>query len=208
MVGKKQKKQMFDFLVSKLESSAEKVVPRTKKIVEDLDTNYILIDDRGLVISIDQHYTAKRFEELLSIIQRQTREGRNNIAYVFYKDGETFFRSAAKDNHFKSDKGLSLKNYDNEEMRRIMLLRPEEIMVRERRKFLQYYQPESQRLEEGIETFGFDPVIYNYSHIPEKERFGPLEKPSERLHIWTERHSQQGDLRLIHPGYLKSREQK
>jgi hypothetical protein len=63
--------------------------------------------------------------------------------------------------------------------------RPEEIFVRGiRNRRVQYYQPASERLNEGIEHFVFDNVLFDYSHIPAEQRFGDIEKTSERLFIW------------------------
>jgi len=123
-----------------------------------------------------------------------------NFAVVFYKDGKTFFRSAAEANYFKKKNELSLKNYTTEDMQHMILLRPEEIRVNQDKVFLQYYQPESARLQEGISTFRFEPVVFDYSHL--EKWYVDDDKDSERLFIWTERIDRSGDLQ-IHDDYLK-----
>ena len=63
--------------------------------------------------------------------------------------------------------------------------RPEEIAVHEARKGkLQYYQPESERLEEALVTYKFEPVQFDYSHINPHERYRPNNTESKRIYLW------------------------
>ena len=183
---------MKDWMVSKLEASHTKVEPVTKKLV-GARSSYILVDDNGAVILVDRTYPADALER----VYRMVEAARPNTAAVLYKDGETFFRSAASRKHFKKDQGRSLKYCTDEEFRRMIRFRPEEILLNSRNGgVLQYYQPASARLEEGIETFTFTPVVFDYSHIPKNERYGAVNKDSKRLHIWTDRNHVGGGLVL------------
>ena len=99
-------------------------------------------------------------------------------------------------NYFKKDKYLSLKKYSNEEMHRMILFRPEEIFLNEKRSHLQYYQPSSANLNECLTIFNFQSVRFDYSHIDESGRFKPSDKESKRLYIWNDRKENADSLRL------------
>jgi len=117
--------------------------------------------------------------------RRYLKQTKSSVAMVFYKDGKTFFRSAAKDNNFKGSLDLSLKNYTSEQIQRMIMFRPEEAYMAGRCGVLQYYQPKSDRLDEALATFGFEPVRFDYSHIDSRERFKPQNRDSSKLFIWS-----------------------
>jgi len=123
-----------------------------------------------------------------------------NVASVLYKDGKTFFRSAAavgdtQGKTYKSTKDLSLKEYTMEDMHRMIELRPEEIFL-DNRGDVQYFQPESERLDEDVLSYKLGPVTYDYSHIPKEKRFGPETKEAVRLRLVDERIVYSKDLKL------------
>ena len=186
-----QQRQMLDYIVAKLESSAGRIIPVTRKVVRNTNTNYLEVDDNGLVILVDKKYTGPGFRALC----RELAGGKTDVAVVFFKDGTTFFRNAMEANYFKSEHDLSLKHYTPEQMRRMILLSPEEIFIQDRGRDIQYYQPDSERLEEGIETFTFRPARFDYSHIS-SDRFIPSNADSKRLFIWGDRRHEPGDLEL------------
>ncbi|MFA5258505.1 MAG: hypothetical protein WC979_04200 [Candidatus Pacearchaeota archaeon] len=194
MVSRQQKKQMLDYLVAKLEGSEEKVRPVTKELIPGIKSNYILLGEDGIVFLADQYYAGARLKGLYS----RNKERFPRFGIVFYKDGKTFFRSAAEANYFKKEHELSLKKYDDASMQKMMLLRPEEIFVHRLsdRVGVQYYQPDSPRLEEALASFKFGSVEFDYSHIPSENRFGPVTKESERLFIWHVRAETKEDLAL------------
>ena len=173
---------MLDYLVGKLEGSAM-VEPRAKAILGEEESRYLLVGEKGIVVLVDRVYPGNSFEQLIGA----ARQARPDVAVAFFKDGETFFRSAAEKNYFKMGKDLSLKKYTDEDMQRMMLLRPEEIFVVNMGRSLQYYQPESERLVEEVVSFGFKPVEFDYSHIDSRERFKPRDTESKRLFIWKNR---------------------
>ncbi|MBM3228779.1 hypothetical protein FJZ20_02770 [Candidatus Pacearchaeota archaeon] len=184
MVRKTESNRMLDYMVSKLEGSSERITPSKRKLVGDIESNLIFVGENGIVLMVDKTYPRDSFKYLYRI----ARQGKERVASVVFKDGETFFRSAAEKNYFKKDQMLSLKNYDNEEIQRMMLLRPEEIFLAQNNfGLVQYFQPESPRNEEGLETFRFKPVKFDYSHIDSDYRFKPENTSSKRLHLWGQR---------------------
>jgi len=196
---------MRDYLVSKLEESNDLVVPRTKEIVSGIKSNYLTIGEEGrdgIVLLIDKSYTGNGFKELFQRAKRRTdkQSGEDRVGVVFLKDGDTYFRSAKHRGHQKID-GRSLKKYSAEDVQKLMMLSPPEIALL-KRSYMQYYQPDSSRLKEGLEGFQFKPVIFDYSHVPEGD-FKPDNAPSKRFFIWNFRGHVEDDL-VLDGAYLKS----
>ncbi len=184
MVTKAQKGQMLDYVVAQLEGSSEKVVPVTKSVIPGIDSNYILIGEKGVILMVDQIYSGGSFQDLYG----KARAARPNVASVVLKDGRTFFRNAAEGKDFKRSNGLSLKHYSPQEMHRMILSRSEEIFLEGLNSgWVQYYQPDSERLRAGVEGFHFVPVELDYSHIDSREKFKPQNTISKRLHLWDKR---------------------
>ena len=194
-ITKKQRNHMRDYLISKLEASASRVEPVIVEIAPGIKTNYISVGDEEKILLIDRVYPKKTMNHVYRVLQS---EGR--VTPIFYKDGETFFRNAIKKNYFKKNKHLSLKNYSNQEMHRMILFRPEESFVSSIRDWLQYFQPVSERLSEGVESFKFEPVEFNYDHIG-SDRFQPENRDSEKLRIWIDRRHREENLE-IYKNYL------
>jgi len=195
MVNQKQKKQMRDYLVSKLEPAYPEIIPKTKEIISGLNSNYITLDNEhsGIVLLVDQEYPKNSFEKLFRMAKKQFKE----ITGIVFKDGKTFFRNAAERNYFKKNRRLSLKNYTDFEMNRMILFRSEEIFLNSQKDWVHYFQPESDRLKEGIESFKFKSVIFDYSHIDPYERFKPVDTDSKKLYVWEQRVHNEGALKLI-----------
>lgn len=193
MINQKQQKEMLDYLVARLEKNYSNVTPMTRKISHGIDTNYIKVDD-GLLLLIDKGFSVKENGKNLNTLgivhnaalnfSRQN-YGNSNVGFIIYKDGENFFRPAADRHSYKSEHGLSLKNYDDEDFSRMILFRPEEKYIFDKKEELQYFQPEAEGLKKGIYTFDFKPVIFDYSHIDAYHKFKPKNKPSERDHIFS-----------------------
>ncbi|MBI2628963.1 hypothetical protein HYW74_02680 [Candidatus Pacearchaeota archaeon] len=203
MVSRQQKKEMQEYIASALEGSSSYIEPRNR-IISGINSNYILIGEgatKGLVVMVDQPYPNQALEEFYNKALNQ----RLNPAFVFFKDGKTFFRSAMagkdatgiKSKRRKQKDELGLKEYSNEELRRMISFRPEEEFAKSVQPFVQYYQPESDRLEQGIVSYKFEPVVFDYSHIPPKERWYTSEQDeSTKLRIWTDRNFNSGKLKL------------
>ena len=199
MVNKAQRNRMVDYLVSKLEGSS-KIPPVTREVVSGIDSSFILVDGDGVVLLVDRVYPGDSYARFVG----DARRTRKNVASIIFKDGKNFFRNAAERHDFKRD-GLSLKDYSSDEMYRMILFRPEEIFLYSQGDWLQYFQPESPHLQEGIDSFHFVPVVFDYSHISAHERFKPHNRESERLHIWDKRLHFTGDL-VLDGRYLRQRE--
>ena len=183
MPTKKEKARMKDFLVDRVVSAGFGVEPVSKKFYGS-EVNYLRVDDgndKKILFLVGGKYSEARFKPIYDKAKDQFGE---NFGMVFYKDGTTFFRSYALTVRATEKRERSLRNYDETEIRRMILLTPEEIIAR-RRGFLQYYQPESERLTEGLRTFKFVPVKYDYRYIPSDDgRKIPTEKDSPRIFIW------------------------
>ena len=201
MAKKNQREQMFDWLVAHLEGSGQSVVPKRKVLTRSIESSYILVENDGMVFLIDQPYPNDSIRE----IHRACLENRPNFCPVFLKDGKTFYRSSMagesgeaglKSKRFKQKYGLSLKNYGEDELRRMITFRPEERFAFGKSPVLHYYQPSSQNLSEGVVKYGFSNVIFDYSHIGASDGFRPENKASEVIHLWRDRNEMRGNLRL------------
>jgi len=159
--------------------------------------------EKGVIIPVYSHI-ANQDQKIRNLPLMYYSDLSSKPAFIFYKDGENFFRSAAQENSFKSRNRLALKHYSMDEVNRMILLSPEERLIRNIRPYLQYYQPKSERLEEMLVTFKFKPVEYDYSHIPSDSSFIPTNKSSERIFLWSEKYERGTDSSLvIKDGYVK-----
>lgn len=182
MTNRKQRDEMRDYLVANLRGAHQRVEPVRIKGEGGVEPTTLLVDDNSAVLLVDQVFTGKQFRKWYSAALST----KHNVVPVFYKDGKTFFRSAAKDNFFKQQKELSLKHYTPEQMHRMIAFRPEEKIAFPRgpNGWIQYYQPRSATLEQGVVSFKFEPVQLDYSHLPE---YNLKNTDSTRLHIWNDK---------------------
>ena len=189
MVSQAQKRQMMDYVVAGLQGSESRVEPVRKSIVDGINSSYILMGEDGIVFLVDQFYPN---DALRRVNEAARRGNKQRIAYLFFKDGKTFFRNAAhgeeaglEGKRYKSKFDLSLKDYTDEQVNRMINFRPEENFVFGiRNGRLHYYQQESPGLSQGIEGLSFVPVTFDYSHLDFSQRFGPSERDSARLRMW------------------------
>ena len=203
MITKAQRKQMLDYVSHSLEHEGLSVRPRTKELLRNsgIETSYVLVgENQGIVLLVDQVYPNQAFDRIYSGVKLDIPD----VGVLFFNDGKTFFRNAAEKNFFKQSHDLSLKNYSQEDMQKMMLLRPEERSMVGQRNWLQYYQPGSDQLEESVESFKFVPIEFDYSHIDSSSRFKPQDKTSERLSLWRERAHFPGKV-VLDQGYIKER---
>jgi len=201
MVNKKQRQEMKDYLVNQLEGFSDKVEPRSREVLKGsgITSNYILVGDKGMVILVDQIYPNNTLNRLSCVADKQ---GLANKAFIFLKDGKTFFRDAA--NGSKAGLGakrnkFSLRNYTEQEKTQMIAFRPEEVLINNSREHLQYFQPDSDRLEQGIESFKFKPVRFDYTHRTDLQN-----ADSKRIHLWNRRSHNNGPFDLS-KGYLGAR---
>lgn len=193
MVKRKEQQRMMDFLVASLEGSSQSITPAFDQPIGGVQADYIQVGKEGAVLLVDKVFPGDSFRRVCLGAQSQFGP---NLALVFYKDGKTFFRSSAQDNYYKKDKDLSLKHYSTEDLQRMITTRPEEASLIERGRLIQYFQPESERLQEGVVSFKFKPVRFDYSHVNSSVRFKPENRDSSKMVIWTERREHGNSLRL------------
>ncbi len=207
MPTKKQKERMMDYLADALEKGGHEVRPNSVRTSgERYDTNYIKTED-GLILLLDDPrlYTKNKTARIINGIIDNCIE---NYAAVFYKDGSGFFRNHASESNAiqgkfsKLSEDRSLKKYSAEDLHNSIILTEAERLVNRRKKVLQYYQPESERLSEMLVSYSTEPFIFNYSHIHPNKRYGPIEKPSEKLVRITKKWEDDGALTL-HDGHLE-----
>ena len=201
-IKKAQKERMLDYLIEKLLPSHPDVKGiQNDTVIPGLPVNYIDVNPNSIIILVDQLFKNNTLEKFATAAMRE----KENIAFVIYKDGKNFFRSAAAmDYSYKANKDLSLKHYQDK-MNQVIMLRPEELFISDKRRFnrkntaelislLQYYQPQSERLEEGLVNYSFQPVKLDYTHIP-SGGFRPENRDSARMYCW--------DKTKIHTGNLE-----
>ena len=170
---------MMDYVAETLDGSGEIVNP-TEKDFFGGKFHYVKVGDDGVVLMIDRKFGETNFNKAYN----QARNQFNRVASIFYKDGKNFFRSAAEKNYFKKEHELSLKYYNDDAMHKMMLITPEEKKIANRGNIVEYYQPNSKKLDEKIVAYRYGSVIYNYDHIPSEERHTPVEVESKKLRIW------------------------
>ena len=203
MVNQRERREMSEYIAANLEGTGENIVRKTKELVPGIKSNYIIVGTNGAVILVDRAYSGDSLKQLGGVF-KHPRNNITNLAYVLFKDGETFFRSAVagedktgvKSKRFRADEEHSLKHY-SDRMDKVISMRPEELYIsRGLGRTVQYYQPKSERLEQGIVSYKFEPVELDYSHIPSDARFGPVTRDSERLSIWTKTGLNPGKFKL------------
>lgn len=211
MTSRQHKKEMLDYLVNKLSLSAfgGRVEPHSDRAF-GANADYILVGNSGIVLLVDHS-----FDSSFSEIYRNAESKKANIAAVVLKDGDTFFRSAARENYHKANTHGVLKKYNpavnkkivdgKNVMHRLMNLSSEEIFLcMSNCSKVQYYQPKSARLNDAIVSYTFRPVFYDYSHLSEfeidnlveKGKIASKEHPVERagnLSVWTEKEEIRND---------------
>jgi len=201
MISKKQQKEMLDYLVARLEPCYSQAEPR-QEALSGIEVTYIRVDD-GLVLLADRDFPREKIpgsygqrgrlgrtglEKVLRAKQQETR----NIAVIMYKDNDRYFKTAAP-KEFNKIFGKSLTGYSAEDIEKMIWFSPVEVFLNNERSHLQYYQPESERLKQGIILVKYKPVTSTYGHIAkenmflphEQQRFVPQPRERVRAHIWT-----------------------
>jgi hypothetical protein len=209
MAAKALQHRMMDYVAQRLTDGGHVVQQRARDLLGQLspsrtgiESHYLLLGKdkpyEGIVVLVDRHYTGKRFKTLRRWLSTEFPQA----GFVFLKDGKTYFRNAAAHHDFKRKYELSLKQYRSEQTHRMITFRPEERQIldascRTRTPHrIQYYQPNSDRLEEALVTYVFGTVTFDYSHIT-SDRFQPQDKESERIFIWEKSANHTGPLRLV-----------
>lgn len=168
MATKKEQERMKEYFAEKLNGCGKTIEPCRKEIVEGITSNYIKVGNDGLVILIERQYPNGSLKKLH---EAAGRHGWKNVAFVFYNDGKIFLRSAYEDNLFKMERGLSLKNYTEKELKGLVQLTPAEIYVNSIRKRVQYYNDNSVPfMDEELMSVKFEEVNPDYNHVMGEKR--------------------------------------
>lgn len=163
MVLKKEKEQMCDFLAGNIEEYG------IYQILEK-SNNHLLVkeDSCGAEHPKTTHILLDNYRRPIADAKRTLLENRRKrifTSHIFYKDGENFMVRLGARGAFKKD-SRSLKRYTDEQINKMVHLRGLEKSVLENGlAALDYYQPKTERLDEGIRIFRMVPVIFDYSHI-------------------------------------------
>jgi len=215
-ITKKQQIKMLDYLVSKLEPNYTQVEPKNRNVFSEIlnfpiniETSYIKLKDtngvESIILLVDRvypHWSKSYYSPFAKLYSNINTTFNENIAVVFYKNGEDFFRSAAQRNYYKKEKDLGQKNYSNEEIHRMIMFRPEEIIISEKKRGkLQYYQPQSAMLDEGLVTYTFGEVIAEYGDRLINKGINIAQREYKRNKIWLERKYGDDNL-MIKDGFL------
>ena len=165
MVSKRAKSRMREFITGRIEEAS-------KYTIKEADDSHILVAQRRdlvenpsevYVVLHNQQMTLREYRSLLSRNNQQ----KTFTAEVFYKDGEMFMVRLGSRAQFKGD-DRSLKNYSKEQRDKMIHLRGLEKSALETQlenSTLIYYQPEAERLSEGLRRYKMCTVHFDYSHI-------------------------------------------
>ncbi|MBN2421336.1 hypothetical protein JXB27_03605 [Candidatus Woesearchaeota archaeon] len=160
MVSKAEKRQMVSYVVHQLEESSLYAVENVEEDRVIVSTKTAVIPQKIKVLAIHSKIGRKELEAH----QNQAIRDRELVAPIFYKDGKDFFVLLADVEAMRSEK--SLKKYSPHEIHQMTSLRGLEKDVFDFTKpTLTYYQPKTERLEEGVRTFDMNEVHLDYSHL-------------------------------------------
>ena len=174
MITRQNRERMQEYLVDKLSGSYKTVKNKSNIFTSDIRTNYITLDDNGIVLLVDKEYPRDSYREhnltSFQIIYEKAKREKEHVGVVVYKDPETFFRSAAAHKH-KNNGQFGSSRYGAKDLHNILWFRPEERFLFDKNKTLQYYQPKSQRLEECLATYTYAPITAFYSGTTNKRGY-------------------------------------
>ncbi|MGV8171633.1 MAG: hypothetical protein ACP5OA_02980 [Candidatus Woesearchaeota archaeon] len=191
--------EMTEFILPMIESNNKE----HQTLTIDKKKIHFINSDAGVLWLINGIYTEKEYKQALNIFKRDV-PGKFNT--VFYKDGQTYFRSAMLSFDDESDiitdwyNKNSLRKYDPEHKRRMILPTKPEIERINNIGKVTYYQPKSQRLEQKLLTYTFWDVIYDYNTTDpdaledSKRRFFKNEEIAKDCSIWIEKKEHNGIL--------------
>jgi hypothetical protein len=187
---------MAEYILPRLEAGGQKFVLDRKELDNIIGEIYLLKqkDTNKRIFLIDREFSEDKYKLLLNIASGRAQYKGKLFNYehasIFFKDGKTYFRSAAfgekaglKGIKYKQTKQLSLKDYDDDEVKRMIYLSQAELLALKRDNNIWYFQPESEKLKEALVKYRFTPVRFNYNHMDPDARFKPENKSSKRMYI-------------------------
>ncbi len=167
MVSRKLKNEATQFICDTLEDSGNyNIQKRDEKSIVLAEKPTIYEFPKAIEVIVPNFLTPIRN------FQEKFRENTFNSIYtapIFYKDGTSAFVRLAERESWRGDK--SLKNYTPQQINQMLSLRKiEKKVMGNFGDELNYYQPETERLNESLKTFKLLPVNLDYSHISPSEQ--------------------------------------
>lgn len=160
MTNKVERAQMVSYVARQMEESGLYAVEKVEDDRVIVTTKTAVIPQKIKVLAIHNKIGRKELE----VHQDQAFRNGELLAPIFYKDGTNFFVLLTDVEAMRSEK--SLKTYSPHEIHQMTSLRGLEKDVLDFTKpTLTYYQPKTERLDEGIRTFDMKNVYLDYSHI-------------------------------------------
>ncbi len=162
MVNAEQKRRMAEFVAGRLEDSG------LYNILES-DSSHILVAQRPdlveepVTIDVLAHNYHRTMHDMRNTLGYNRSQG-IGTAHIFYKDDETFMVRLGVRGNIKDPR--SLKLYTKQQIDAMIHLRDlEKVVLQMSGGDLVYYQPQTERLEEGIRMFEMVRVALDYTHI-------------------------------------------
>jgi PhoPQ-activated pathogenicity-related protein len=188
MINETQQQQMLEYIADKLSKSYKKIEDRKKSIVDKKKSNYLVLDDDKVVFIIDRIYHPTNLD--MWYTKTQYSDKISDVAFIIYKDGDQFFKSNAQ-NYYSTIHGKEFKRYSNQEINKMISFSPEEKILYDIFGVLNYYQPQTKRLNKSLRKFHFNKVIHD---IINKEILFSGNKSND--YIWTETEVLDKDIRI------------
>ncbi len=164
MVSQREKRRAVQFICDLVENSGcYAILSRDERQLAAQEKKEVRETPRQIKVIIPN------FLETISDFPPYLRSNASQGIYtapVFYKDGKTaFVRMVERNRSWRIDK--SLKQYTPQQINQMLHLRGmEKEVLRGFQDSLSYYQPPSERLEEGVVDFSLEAVLLDYSYIP------------------------------------------
>ncbi|MFP4524111.1 MAG: hypothetical protein ACLFO2_02210 [Candidatus Woesearchaeota archaeon] len=180
--------------------------------------DYLQDQEGNILFPVDGKYTdspqrrsgrkikhPKAFTKAYSLLDNHSQ---GHCLPVFYKDGDTFFRSLYDPQFKDHPEKDSFEHLSHEEKTRLIVPTPEEKKAVEESRTdrdvqgsaLTYYQPESERLDEMVVSYQVRPAILDLRNKPHLRQFygGQEQVQSKRVSQWDRKLEKPGPLNYQH----------
>ncbi len=192
----KREDELFDFLKDQLLGLT--ITPKEYSVTlrspsKKLKGAYFLLEGNSTNAIFPFMTHVANQEKAIDYIEKNAHEnGLGKPAFLFYKDGKHFFRFSGSDERkgYRQKYNRSLRNVDPSERNRYILLRPEEIAVKDmREKNLDYFRPKKDDVEAALLSYHFArPVRYTRDPSSRFAQFTPESRDSTLRFMWDSYH--------------------
>ena len=223
VVQKEKRTKMFNYITNLFEHSGAEIIEREKDFkIRIIEPQLTLEPERSkLERTTDFFLHMKTTKDNIKDISKLVLE--NNLkgiasGHIFYKseNDEAYFVRLGAKAYFKS-KGKTLKNYNREEIQRMINLRKLEekysLKIKTNNskinKFILTYQPETERNQESIRIYRLDLVKSDNTHNSIASKFAGEERINKMMKLPVEVHRIYDEVKFLRNGlsaYLKSKE--